>query len=125
MDKDILLGYVLPVGLLTIGVIATLWIKRQSRMFDEREDFRRQLQRSTRTGDLIHFDNEMMWVVLPDGVQQGVPLRNYQWLLQADSEDRRKYSLDGMDIRWDTLGQKIGIDEVLGMGAAWKLRRAT
>jgi len=123
--NSIFLSYVLPIGLLIIGVIVTLWIKRQSRMFDQREVLQRRLRRALKTGDFIHFDQDMMWLVLPDGVQQGIPLRNYEWLLQADSEDRRKYSADDTGIHWVVLNKRIEIDEILCVDSAWKFKTAT
>ena len=125
MDRGIFLGYVLPVGLIAIGIVAALWINRRSRIFDEREVLQKQIRSAAKTGNFIHFDNEMMWLVLPDGIQQGIPLRNYQWLLQADLEARRKYSIDGTDIRWDALNKKIGMDEIFDMTATWKFKTAT
>ena len=67
----------------------------------------------------LNFDTSMMWVVLADGRQLGVPLAYFPRLLNASVEQRQRYELSGggTGIHWDELDEDISLQGLLmGVG---------
>ncbi len=67
----------------------------------------------------IWFDKENMWVLLKDGRQLAVPLKNFPRLFQATPEQRNNFKLSGggIGIHWEQLDEDISIEGLLlGIG---------
>ena len=68
----------------------------------------------------------MMWVVLADGRQLGVPLAYFPRLLNASVEQRQRYELSGggTGIHWDELDEDISVQGLLmGVGDQTRTHR--
>ncbi|MBK9442798.1 MAG: DUF2442 domain-containing protein [Comamonadaceae bacterium] len=74
----------------------------------------------------LNFDTSMMWVVLADGRQLGVPLAYFPRLLNASLEQRQRYELSGggTGIHWDELDEDISVQGLLmGVGDQTRTHR--
>jgi len=74
----------------------------------------------------LNFDTSMMWVVLADGRQLGVPLAYFPRLLNASVEQRQRYELSGggTGIHWDELDEDISVQGLLmGVGDQTRTHR--
>jgi len=74
----------------------------------------------------LNFDTSMMWVVLADGRQLGVPLAYFPRLLNVSVEQRQRYELSGggTGIHWDELDEDISVQGLLmGVGDRTRTQR--
>ncbi|MBK9442787.1 MAG: DUF2442 domain-containing protein [Comamonadaceae bacterium] len=74
----------------------------------------------------LSFDTSMMWVVLADGRQLGVPLAYFPRLLKASAAQRQRYKLSGggTGIHWDELDEDISVQGLLmGVGGRSSTQR--
>jgi len=74
----------------------------------------------------LNFDTSMMWVVLADGRQLGVPLAYFPRLLNVSVEQRQRYELSGggTGIHWDELDEDISVQGLLmGVGDQTRTHR--
>lgn len=57
----------------------------------------------------ITFENDMLFVEMPDGKQQVFPLAFFPALRDASEEDRADWTPTGNGIRWNNLGLTIAV----------------
>ena len=74
----------------------------------------------------LRFDADVMWVVLADGRQLGVPLAYFPRLLRATPDERNHYTVSGggAGLHWDDLDEDISVPALL-MGVGDRSRKAS
>ena len=65
----------------------------------------------------VRFAGSMMYVVLSDKREVGVPLPRFAWLAQASPEQRARWSIEpgGYAVWWDDLDDGIEVCHLLDM----------
>ncbi len=63
----------------------------------------------------VWFDYENMWVSLRDGRQLSIPLAYFPRLLNATSEQRKKYEISGggIGLHWEEIDEDISVPGLL------------
>lgn len=63
----------------------------------------------------LSFTKELMWVLLKDGRQLGVPLAYFPRLLHASSKQLERYEISGggTGLHWDALNEDIHVENLL------------
>lgn len=63
----------------------------------------------------VWFDSENMWVSLTDGRQLSIPLAYFPRLLNATSEQRKKYEMSGggTGLHWEEIDEDISVRGLL------------
>ena len=63
----------------------------------------------------VSFDADTMWVSLADGRTIGIPLAFFPRLLDAEPDQRSKYSISGggSGLHWDALDEDISVEHLL------------
>ncbi|MBM4044181.1 MAG: DUF2442 domain-containing protein [Planctomycetes bacterium] len=62
----------------------------------------------------VRFAGQMLYVVLADGREIGVPLARFPWLARASHAQRRKWRIEprGFAVYWDDLDDGIEVEHL-------------
>jgi len=67
----------------------------------------------TTSPEKVWFDEDNLWVRLPDGRTIGAPLVWFPRLLQANENSREDFELSVHGIHWDSLDEDISVHGLL------------
>ena len=69
----------------------------------------------SRVATAVRFTESMLYIVLADGREIGVPLEQLSWLAQATPAQRAKWHIEprGFAVYWDELDDGVEVDHLM------------